>query len=96
MKEILIKILDFLGLAFWIEISTDIPRCTYYFGPFLTKNEARLLQDGYIEDLLNEDAKGLKVSIKRLKATELTIFDESVDKNSSNNFFLLNSQPSLN
>ena len=96
MKELLIKISNLCGLAYWVEISTDTPRCLYYFGPFLTQKEAQLSQDGYIEDLQNEDAQGIVVKIKRFKPTELTIFDELADSNDSQDFFPFSSQPSLN
>jgi hypothetical protein len=76
MKEVLIKILHFLGLAFWVEIVTDNPRCTYYFGPFLNDQEAHEAKNGYIEDLENEGAQGITVAIKRCKPDNLTIFDE--------------------
>lgn len=76
MKEVVIKILQFLGLAFWVEIVTDNPCCTYYFGPFLNEKEASQAKDGYIEDLENEGAQGISVKIKRCKPSSLTIFDE--------------------
>ena len=57
MKELLLKLLDFLGLAYWAEIKTENPKCTYYFGPFLTWKEADSYQDGYLEDLKGEGAK---------------------------------------
>ena len=96
MKELLIKIFNFFGFAFWIEICTDTPRCVYYFGPFLTKKEAQLAQDGYIEDLQNENAQGISVEIKRFKPNELTIFDDLEDTANLQRFFPLSSQPSLN
>jgi len=77
MKEALTKILQFLGLAFWVEIVTDNPNCTYYFGPFSTEQEAALSKSGYVEDLETEGAQGISVSVKRCKPTDLTIFDES-------------------
>lgn len=80
MKELLINSLQFLGLAFWVEIITDDPQCTYYFGPFSSKQEAESAQGGYIEDLENEGAQGISVMIMRCKPTNLTIFDENSDK----------------
>ncbi|MDP8962867.1 MAG: DUF1816 domain-containing protein [Cyanobacteriota bacterium] len=77
MNEVLIKVLHFLGLAFWVEIVTDSPRCTYYFGPFATDKEAYAAKAGYVEDLENEGTQGISVSVKRCKPTDLTIFDES-------------------
>lgn len=76
MKELLIKIFTILGLSYWVEIQTDYPRCTYYFGPFLNKKEAEASKTGYLEDLDNEGAKGISVAIKRCKPSNLTIFDE--------------------
>lgn len=76
MKEFMLKIFQLLGLAFWVEIVTDNPSCTYYFGPFLNEKEASDAKDGYIEDLENEGAQGINVQIKRCKPSDLTIFDE--------------------
>jgi hypothetical protein len=76
MKEVVIKILQLLGLAFWVEIVTDNPRCTYYFGPFLSEKEASEAKSGYVEDLESEGAQGIVVKIKRCKPSNLTIFDE--------------------
>ncbi|HBE60315.1 MAG TPA: hypothetical protein DEG17_11495 [Cyanobacteria bacterium UBA11149] len=70
------KIVEFLGLAFWVEIVTDNPKCTYYFGPFLSAQEAETAKGGYIEDLENEGAQGIAVTVKRCKPSNLTIFDE--------------------
>lgn len=92
MKELLIRILDLLGIACWLEISTETPRCTYYFGPFLTKKDAITFQDGYIEDLLEEGAKGITVKIKRFKPRDLTIFDEVADSNTFNPFLKISTQ----
>ena len=57
----------------WIEINTVIPRCTYYFGPFDTHQEAQLHQPGYIEDLVKEKAVDITVKIKRTQPIHLTI-----------------------
>ena len=77
MKELLISVLAVLGLAWWIEITTESPSCTYYFGPFATAKEAKSSQSGYITDLEMEGAKGFKTTIKRCKPTQLTVFDEA-------------------
>lgn len=76
MKEFLIEILNFLGLAYWVEITTDDPTCTYYFGPFLGGSDAEASVNGYLEDLKNEGAQGITVSVKRCKPGNLTVFDE--------------------
>ena len=73
MKELFINLLNFFGLAWWIEIVTATPSYTYYFGPFLTAKEARSLQYGYIEDLESEGAGVIKVAILKCKPSQLTI-----------------------
>jgi hypothetical protein len=77
MKEITTKLFNTLGLAYWIEITTASPVCTYYFGPFLTRKEADTAKPGFIEDLEEEGAKGIKVKLKRCKPKELTIFNDT-------------------
>lgn len=96
MKELLIRILDLFGLACWLEISTEAPRCTYYFGPFLNAKDAKTYQDGYIEDLTEEGAKGIMVGIKRFKPRELTIFDEVAEAKIFTPLIKISAQPSVN
>ena len=68
------RILQFLGRAWWVKITTEQPNCTYYFGPFATGNEADAAKAGYVEDLESESATGIYVSIKqRCQPTYLTI-----------------------
>lgn len=76
MNEFLLASLERLGLAYWVEIKTDYPRCTYYFGPFWSNVEAEADRSGYLEDLQAEGAQGIKCEIKRCKPSSLTIFDE--------------------
>lgn len=78
-KNIFTSILETFGLAVWVEIVTDSPRCTYYFGPFINEAEAEAVKGGYIEDLEAEGSKGLAVSVKRCKPENLTIYDDSLD-----------------
>lgn len=82
MKEILTRILNALGKAYWVKIETNQPSCTYYFGPFFNNKDAQSAQAGYLEDLSQEGAVDMKVDIKRCKPTELTILaeqEESLD-----------------
>lgn len=76
LKEVLINTFDYLGLAWWAEIVTHNPRCTYYFGPFLSSSDARLASIGYIEDLEVEGAQGIVVDVKRCKPNTLTIAED--------------------
>ena len=78
-KNIFTSILETVGLAVWIEIVTDSPHCTYYFGPFTSESEAEAAKLGYIEDLEAEGSKGLAISVKRCKPKNLTIYDDSLD-----------------
>ncbi|MEH2394325.1 MAG: DUF1816 domain-containing protein [Nostoc sp.] len=80
LKEVLINTFDYLGLAWWVEIGTQNPRCTYYFGPFLSSSEAKLSSTGYIEDLEVEGAQGIAVNVKRCKPNTLTIADDLGEK----------------
>lgn len=75
-KEVLINTFDSIGLAWWVEIVTQNPRCTYYFGPFLSSSDARLSSIGYIEDLEIEGAQGISVNVKRCKPNTLTIAED--------------------
>ena len=57
-------------------MKTSAPRCIYYFGPFLTAQEAEAAKAGYVEDIENEGAEGLRVSIHRCKPINLTVAED--------------------
>jgi hypothetical protein len=69
-------VLDNLGLAWWIEIVTDKPSCFYYFGPFVSDNEAKSHLAGYLEDIEQEDAQVIAVDIKQYQPKKLTVCEE--------------------
>jgi Domain of unknown function (DUF1816) len=79
-KEIWIDILQLFRKAWWIEISTDLPNITYYFGPFITSTAAESSVPGYIQDLQAEAAQGIRVQLKRCRPTRLTIDHEENSK----------------
>jgi hypothetical protein len=81
LKELLINVFNNLGLAWWVEIITQNPRCTYYFGPFINSVEATLASKGYVEDLELEGAQGIIVNVKRCKPNILTIADDLGERN---------------
>jgi hypothetical protein len=61
------KLLPFLSKQnnhWWIKINTAKPSCTYYFGPFDSKQEAKTHQPGYVEDLVREKARGIAIKTK--------------------------------
>lgn len=80
MEDLLTNVLDFVGKACWVKITTEKPRCIYYFGPFASKKEAASAEAGYIEDLRGEGAEIVEVKIERCKPKELTIYDDSEEE----------------
>ena len=72
-QEIWSSALHLIGQAWWVEITTARPHCTYYFGPFTTAVEADKAKAGYVEDLESESAQGIQVAIKRCKPVKMTI-----------------------
>lgn len=80
-KDVIIDLIDRLTVSqpWWVEIHTQTPQCIYYFGPFERHQEAKQAQDGYVEDLVAEQAIGISVTIKQYDPkvlTELTVFEE--------------------
>lgn len=80
MNEFLTNLLDAFGFAWWVEITTDNPRCVYYFGPFSSAKDAKAHQGGYVEDLDQEGAQNIVVNVKRYKPKNLTVYDEKLDQ----------------
>ncbi|MBV8883466.1 MAG: DUF1816 domain-containing protein [Chroococcidiopsidaceae cyanobacterium CP_BM_RX_35] len=76
LKETLVSFLYTFGWAWWVEIVTQNPRCTYYFGPFASAKEANIAKPGYLEDLEQEGATEITVTVKRCKPDNLTISDD--------------------
>ena len=67
-----------LEFAWWVEIFTKQPCCTYYFGPFVSAKEAEQTQSGYIEDLVQEKAQGIIVQIQLCEPLDLTIVKDEL------------------
>lgn len=78
-KDLLLSIFEFFGWAWWVEIVTENPRCTYYFGPFIRRNDAESATVGYVEDLEVEGAQKINVVVKRCKPNNLTVFEDRGD-----------------
>lgn len=57
----------------WVEIKTESPPCTYYFGPFRQKAEAQRSQWGYIEDLTLENVGDMQVDLLQGWPSQLTL-----------------------
>lgn len=63
------------GKAWWVEVKTQEPACTYYFGPFDISEEAELAKKGYVEDLEQEGAKQVQATVTYCKPPEeLTVY----------------------
>jgi hypothetical protein len=77
--------LEKTGQAWWVEIVTKKPDCTYYFGPFASHREAQLSQLGYIEDLERERPKLIAIEIKQCQPKELTIFEDKKEEKTNAN-----------
>ena len=58
-------------LLWWVEINTAVPLCTYYFGPFDSKAEARDSRTGYVDDLHQEGARDIIALIKQCQPKKL-------------------------
>jgi hypothetical protein len=66
--------------AWWIEILTAQPNCTYYFGPFAGAWEAKIASKGFLEDLEGEFAQGITIKIDRHSQPDLlTIEHDSIE-----------------
>ncbi|NJL84184.1 MAG: DUF1816 domain-containing protein [Chloroflexaceae bacterium] len=65
-----------LAAPWWLKIVTARPSCTYYFGPFASAGEAKRFQAGYLEDLQEEGAIAISVTVERGRPKELTIEEE--------------------
>lgn len=83
MNELWLSVLEFLGLAWWIEVTTEAPNCTYYFGPYISASEAQAAEAGFVEDLEQEGARSIRAAIKRCRPEQLTIFDEREAKSAA-------------
>ncbi len=70
-------ILNGLGLAYWIEIRTDRPVCTYYFGPYSRQSSATAALRGFTDDLRQEGAEIISSRIERRREPEqLTVTED--------------------
>jgi hypothetical protein len=62
----------------WVEVDTDSPKRTYYFGPYDSRQEASNSSNGYIRDLENKGAKKISINIKQgRQPTQLRASEES-------------------
>jgi hypothetical protein len=67
-----------LRLSWWIEVFTAHPLCIYYFGPFETKQEAQVAQEGHLEDLRSEGAEIMSMQTSFSQPRRLTIYEDEL------------------
>jgi hypothetical protein len=77
LKSMLTDLWNGLGRATWVEIRTKTPACTYYFGPFLTVQEAEALKPTYVADLEAEGAQGIQVTLKQCHTPDQLTIEHS-------------------
>lgn len=75
-ENITVSLLEQLRLAWWLEVVTNNPYCTYYFGLFITESAAKVCQFGYIEDIAQEGAEISSVEVKRFQPKVLTVIND--------------------
>ena len=75
----LASFLNRIGLAWWAEVKTQTPQCTYFFGPFNSAGEAEKALPGFLADLEAEGASGIQSSIQRCQPNELTVCNDDAD-----------------
>ena len=62
----------------WVEVDTDSPKRTYYFGPYDSREEASNQTTSYIRNLEKKGAKKISINIKQgRQPTELRASEES-------------------
>ncbi|HEY9825858.1 MAG TPA: DUF1816 domain-containing protein, partial [Stenomitos sp.] len=49
LKGQLASFLNRVGLAWWVEVTTQSPKCVYYFGPFASSQEAEVELPGFLK-----------------------------------------------
>lgn len=76
MKRLFLNVAQLGKGDWWVEIITNQPFCIYYFGPFVSFQEADAMRPSYVEDLLQEGVGTLQVLVKRCQPSQLTVFDD--------------------
>jgi hypothetical protein len=71
-------ILNTCHQAWWVEIFTAQPKCTYYFGPFAGAGEAEIASIGFVADLEGEFAQGIETKIDRHSQPDLLTIEHDL------------------
>lgn len=66
------------GREWWVEVDTESPNRTYYFGPYQSRDEASNNTSGYIKDMENKGSKNITINLKQgRQPTQLKASEES-------------------
>ncbi len=67
-----------LTQSWWVEVKTSVPLCTYHFGPFDHRHEARIARADHVENLEAERARDIVALVKqRHQLGDITISKSS-------------------
>ena len=59
-----------LGLAWWARVQTHSPEMTYWFGPFVRRQELDAALQPFLDDLRHEAPGGLEHEVLRVRRGE--------------------------
>ncbi len=71
-----------LELGWWVEVITENPLCTYYFGDFESREKAEWATGFYVKDLEKDGAEGISTQLKHCQVEELTNFEDELRSSS--------------
>ncbi|WP_330205151.1 diguanylate cyclase domain-containing protein [Cyanobacterium sp. DS4] len=74
------------NLSWWLRFETTHPISTYYFGPFESFAEAAENSQGYLENLINENAQEIAYDIEFTNPQNLTMINDIDDLQKENEF----------
>ncbi len=74
--ELLLRLINFLGFAWWAKIDTQKPDATYWFGPFLTNRTLQAKLQIFLLDLASE--KPSLVTHKSIRCSRIEPFTNNL------------------
>jgi len=63
-------------VGWWVEIITQSPFCTYYFGAFDTLDRAEIAKSCYVEALEQDGACGISTRVQQGSPTNISHFED--------------------
>ena len=68
-----------LGMAWWARVQTHSPEMTYWFGPFVRRQELDAALQPFLDDLRHEAPGGLEHEVLRVRRGEPLTIDGRQD-----------------